>query len=179
MMRGDDEDGIGEVYEKNDAGPLHGLDSGRVIISEVRSERIHRRFRYDRGQGCYTTCSKLILMGSMEIHSMIRSRVAMLTADNPDLSIEDDVEDGGWGLLTIRERGNLVGFEFLETEGSWRRPTALLQYVEASNDGFYVGVLVPQRCLELVTDLVRSGGEGTLVLNTYEELGVAPMQYGH
>jgi hypothetical protein len=82
-------------------------------------------------------------------------------------------------LLTIRERGNLVGFEFLETEGSWRRPTALLQYIEASNDGFHVVVLVPQRCLELVTTLVRSSGEDTLVLNTYEELGVAPMLYGH
>jgi hypothetical protein len=118
-------------------------------------------------------------MGSMEINSMIRSRVAMLTADNPDLSIEDDVVDSGWGLLTIRERGNLVGFEFLETERSWRRPNALLQYAEASNDDFYVGVLVPQKCLELVTDLVRSGGEVTLVLNSYEELGVAPLQFGH
>ncbi|MBI0584742.1 MAG: hypothetical protein ISF22_11045 [Methanomassiliicoccus sp.] len=114
-------------------------------------------------------------MGPKDIQRMIRSRVAMLTNANPDLSIEDDVEEGTWGLLTLRERGHLVGFEFLETEESWKRPDAVLQYFEASNDGYYVGVLVPKRCVSRVTDLMYSMGELPVVVLTYEGLGVTPL----
>lgn len=109
---------------------------------------------------------------------MIRSRVAMLTNANPDLSIEDDVIDGNWGLLTLRERGHLVGFEFLETEDSWTRPDAVIQYFEASDDGYYVGVVVPEEQYDDVTERIYTMGELPVVVLTYEGLGVAPLQIG-
>jgi hypothetical protein len=115
-------------------------------------------------------------MGPVEIQRMIRSRVAMLTNANPDLSIEDDLIDGSWGLLTLRERGHLVGFEFLETEESWKRPDAVIQYYEASDDGYYVGVVVPEEDYDEVTERVYTMGELPVVILTYEDLGVAPLQ---
>jgi hypothetical protein len=113
-------------------------------------------------------------MGAVEIQRIIRSRVLMLTNANPDLEIEDSVEEGDWGLLTLRERGNLIGFEFLETEDSWKRPDALLQYFEASNDGYYVGVIVPDEYLEDLTDLIYSVGEEPVLILSYESLGITP-----
>ncbi len=107
---------------------------------------------------------------------MIRSRVLMLTNVNPDLEIEDAVEEGDWGLLTLRERGNLIGFEFLETEDSWKRPDALLQYFEASNDGYYVGVIVPDEQFDEVTDMIFSMGEDPVIILSYEDLGITPFQ---
>ena len=107
---------------------------------------------------------------------MIRTRVLMLTNANPDLEIEDSVEEGEWGLLTLRERGNLVGFEFLETEDSWKRPDALLQYFEASNDGYYVGVIVPEENVDDVTDMVYSMGEEPVLIQSYEGLGIVPFR---
>ena len=115
-------------------------------------------------------------MGAVEIQRMIRSRVLMLTNVNPDLEIEDAVEEGDWGLLTLRERGNLVGFEFLETEDSWKRPDALLQYFEASNDGYYVGVIVPDDSVQDVTDMIFSMGEDPVVILSYEGLGITPFR---
>jgi|ADurb_Met_01_Slu_FD_contig_21_1397147_length_920_multi_7_in_0_out_0_2 hypothetical protein len=117
-------------------------------------------------------------MGPVEIQRMIRSRVAMLTNANPDLSIEDDVIEGDWGLLTLKERGHLVGFEFLETEDSWRRPDAVIQYFEASDDGYYVGVIVPEEWYDEVTERIYTMGELPVVVLTYEGLGVAPLRLG-
>jgi hypothetical protein len=95
-------------------------------------------------------------MGAVEIERAMRSRARMLQAVNPDLEVEEAMEDGEWGLLTLRESGNLVGFEFLETNDSWKRPDALLQYFEASNDGYYVGIIVPDEAVEDINDLVYS-----------------------
>jgi hypothetical protein len=115
-------------------------------------------------------------MGAVEIQRMMRSRVLMLTSVNPDLEIEDSMNDGDWGLLTLRERGNLVGFEFLESKDSWKRPDALLQYFEASNDGYYVGVIVPDESIEDVTDMIFSMGEDPVVILSYEGLGITPFR---
>jgi len=109
---------------------------------------------------------------------MIRSRVAMLTSSNPDLAIEDDLIDGSWGLLTLRERGHLVGFEFLESDESWKRPDAVIQYFEASDDGYYVGIVVPEANYDDITERVFTMGELPVVILTYEDLGVAPLQFG-
>jgi len=70
-----------------------------------------------------------------------------------------------------------VGFEFLETEDSWKRPDALLQYFEASNDGYYVGVVVPEECTEEITDMIYSRGEEPVTVLSYESLGIVPYRF--
>lgn len=81
-------------------------------------------------------------------------------------------EEEGWALLTLSEDGVLVGFEFLETEDSWTRPDALLQYFEAANDGFYVAVIVPSQMLEDITELILGMGEEPIIIFTYEDLAI-------
>lgn len=110
----------------------------------------------------------------MEIERVMGERARALRENNPDLEIDRSTEEGDWGLLTIKEGGVLVGFEFLETEESWSRPDALLQYFEAANDGYYVGVVVPEEKLDDVTDLVYSRGEGPVKIMAYEDLGITP-----
>lgn len=115
-------------------------------------------------------------MRSLDIHELIKARVAMLTTSNPDLTIDKDVENDTWGLLTIWDQGHLVGFEFLETEGSWMRPDAAVQYTDASRDGYYVGVLLPEQVLEQAIDTVLPQWDRSLVISTYESLGVVAAQ---
>ncbi len=113
-------------------------------------------------------------MGAMEIERLMGERAKALMENNPDLEIDRSKEEGDWGLLTLREGGTLVGFEFLETEESIGRPDALLQYFDAANDGYYVGVVVPEEKFDDVTDLIYSMGEGPVTVLTYEDLGITP-----
>lgn len=101
----------------------------------------------------------------------------MLKHANPDLEIEESEEEGDWGLLTLREGGSLIGFEFIETGESWERPDAFLQYFEASNDGYYVGVLVPEEKVdEVIETVLGMTGEGSIEVLSYEALGIYPAQ---
>jgi len=111
-------------------------------------------------------------MAPLDLESAIAMRTKMLLENNPALEIDSSVQEGDWALLTLREEGSLVGFEFLETEESWTRPDALLQYFEPANDGFYVAVIVPSGTLDDVTDLVFSMGEGPIVILTYDDLAI-------
>jgi hypothetical protein len=117
------------------------------------------------------------MMGKDDVLRLLRSRAAMLKHANPDLEIEESEEEGDWGLLTLREGGSLIGFEFIETGESWERPDAFLQYFEASNDGYYVGVLVPEEKVdEVIETVLGMTGEGSIEVLSYEALGIYPAQ---
>lgn len=111
-------------------------------------------------------------MARLDLDNAIALRTKMLLDNNPDLEIDSSVQEGDWALLTLREGGVLVGFEFLETEESWTRPDALLQYFEAAKDGFYVAVIVPSETLDDITDLIFSMGEDPVAIFTYEDLAI-------
>lgn len=113
-------------------------------------------------------------MGAVEIERALEERARALKKNKPELDMDRSIEEGEWGLLTLREEGILVGFEFLETESSFSRPDALLQYFEAAKDGYYVGVVVPESKLGDVTELIYGRGEGPVKILTYEGLGITP-----
>ena len=111
-------------------------------------------------------------MVQLDLEDAIRLRMEMLLRNNPDLEIDSSGQEGDWALLTLNEGGRLVGFEFLETDDSWSRPDALLQYYEAANAGYYVGVIVPSWAVDDVNELVFSMGEYPVTILTYEDLGI-------
>lgn len=111
-------------------------------------------------------------MPQFDLDDAVRRRRNILLKNNPHLEIDDSVQDGDWALLTLYEDGRLIGFEFLETEDSWSRPDALLQYYEAANDGYYVGIIVPSSVIDDVTELVFSMGEYPAAILTYDDIGI-------
>lgn len=111
-------------------------------------------------------------MVDLDLEEIAAARAAMLRERNPGLETDWSVEEGDWALLTLKEEGALIGFEFLETDRSWTRPDALIQYFEAANDGFYVAVIVPSSRLVEVTDLIYSMGEDPIAIIAYSDIGI-------
>jgi len=111
-------------------------------------------------------------MGRVHVRSLMRSRSQSLLGAGDGIEL-DVWEDGAWGLITIWEGGLLSGFEFLETQDSWTRDDATLQYREAASDGFSVTVLVPGEVLDEVRGLAASPSVRIL---SYERVGLMPHQ---
>ena len=120
----------------------------------------------------YSGRAEIHTMAQIDLEDAIELRVEMLLEKRPGLEIDRSIQEGDWALLTLSEGGRLVGFEFLETENSWTRPDALLQYYEAANDGFYVGIIVPSSALDDLTELVFSMGEYPVTILTYDDIGI-------
>src|SRR5690606_26640129 len=121
---------------------------------------------------CYTRTTEIHTMVQIDLEDAIELRVEMLLEKRPGLEIDRSIQEGDWALLTLSDGSRLVGFEFLETEDSWTRPDALLQYYEAANDGFYVGIIVPSSALDDLTELVFSMGEYPVTILTYDDIGI-------
>lgn len=111
-------------------------------------------------------------MAQIDLEDAIELRIEMLLKNRPGLEIDRSMEEGDWALLTLTDGGKLVGFEFLESEDSWSRPDALLQYIEAANDGFYVGIIVPSSVLDDVNELIFSMGGYPVTVFTYDDIGI-------
>jgi hypothetical protein len=111
-------------------------------------------------------------MPQIDLEDAIELRIEMLLEIRPGLEVDRSVQEGDWALLTLNDGGRLVGFEFLETEDSWTRPDALLQYFEAANAGFYVGIIVPSSALDDLTEMVIGKGEYPVTILTYDSIGI-------
>jgi hypothetical protein len=128
-----------------------------------------------REKDSYTSRFKNRSMASEEIAWRLRQRTEMLKENNPNLDLEWEMEEGDWGLITLRKEGDLVGFEFIESEDSWTRPDALIQYMEVANEGYYVAVVVPDDTMDGVMELLYSLGENPVSVLSYSSIGLAPL----
>ncbi|NLI73903.1 MAG: hypothetical protein GX369_03930 [Euryarchaeota archaeon] len=115
----------------------------------------------------------------------------MATVDLIDLveqRVNDIGEDGGleteaayfmgelgpWSFMMIQTDDEIIGFEFLETEDSWRRPGAIEEYNVAANYELDVLVIVPEKSFVEATEMIyRSGGVGITISN-YHAMELSP-----
>ena len=111
-------------------------------------------------------------MQKKDLVTALERRSSMLEARKDGVSAEYEMKEGDWGLITVREGERLLGFEFLESENSWKRPDALLQYAEIASEGYYVGVIVPSSIVDNIERLILGLGEVPVELMTYDVLGI-------
>jgi hypothetical protein len=116
-------------------------------------------------------------MARVRIRDVVDQRIAMLQTMAPSLTIRYDLrEEGGeeYGVVsTVDQDTGLKGLDFLETEESWQRRNALLQYAHAVSEGFRVTVIVPDSSYPALSDLLsRRQGLSAVVLNSYGQLGI-------
>lgn len=84
---------------------------------------------------------------------------------------------GPWSFMIVQADGEVLGFEFIETENSWRRPEAIEEYNAAVDSDLEVLVIVPDEALVEATEMIyRSGGVG-ITISSYHamELSSRPL----
>ena len=86
-------------------------------------------------------------------------------------------DSGPWSFMVVRADGEIVGFEFLETENSWKRPEAIEEYNAVANSDLEVLVIVPDEAFVEATEMLyQSGGVG-ITISSYHamELSSRPL----
>jgi hypothetical protein len=85
-------------------------------------------------------------------------------------------EEGAWCLITIRDEGSGEGLEydFIETEESWKRPDAVLEYNEAAYEQVEVVVIVPDHSFDEVVALVTRAGYLGIIISDYSAMALSP-----
>jgi hypothetical protein len=118
-------------------------------------------------------------MAVVDLIDLVDQRLAQLAKDDEDLHAEETYlvgDTGIWCFLSLYDDDSdeLVGFEFIETEESWRRPDAVLQYNAAVTAGLSVLVVVPDRSLVEVSELLARAGDSSIEISDYSAMELVP-----
>jgi hypothetical protein len=119
-------------------------------------------------------------MAVVDIVDIVDQRMAQIEEDDPDIRAEETYftdDTGVWSLLTLYddELEELLGFEFIETKESWRRPEAVLQYNEAAMEGFTVLVVVPDESFVEMSELLARAGDSSITISDYSAMDLIPL----
>lgn len=92
---------------------------------------------------------------AVDIEAFTKRRVDALRKERRDISLDHMVHDGEYGkwsvILYIEYNFNPMGFEFIESATSWKRPEAIQYYNELVEGGYCVMVYVSERVLDKVS----------------------------
>ena len=115
-------------------------------------------------------------MATVDLMDLVEQRME-------DMGEDDEVEaeatyfiseSGPWSFMAIQADGEVIGFEFIETESSWRRPEAIAEYNAAANSDLEVLVIVPDEAFVEATEMIyRSGGVG-ITISSYHAMELVP-----
>jgi hypothetical protein len=115
-------------------------------------------------------------MSDRGVADIMQQRIVMLRTMAPGMLIEYDIrkkEGDEYGVITtIDENSGLRGLDFIETEKSWLRQYAMIQYNKAIADGYRVTVIVPDASYLALKERLAQDGTTFIVLNCYGELGI-------
>jgi hypothetical protein len=118
-------------------------------------------------------------MAVVDLIDLVDQRLAQLAEDDEDIRAEETYlvgDTGVWGLLVLYEDDSdeLMGFEFIETAESWKRPDAVLQYNEAATEGFTVLVIVPDESFVEMSELLARAGDTSIGVSDYSAMELVP-----
>jgi hypothetical protein len=118
-------------------------------------------------------------MAVVDVMDIVDQRMAQIGEDDPDIRVEETYftdDTGVWSLLTLYDEAldELLGFEFIETAESWRRPEAVLQYNEAAAEGFTVLVIVPDESFVDMSELLARAGDSSITVSDFSAMELAP-----
>ncbi len=118
-------------------------------------------------------------MAAIDIMDIADQRKAQLEKDDADVRAEETYfsgENGVWGLLTVYDdaAGELLGYEFVETTDSWKRPDAILEYNEAAMESDEVVVIVPDDSFLEAAELITRAGDLAIIISDYSAMELVP-----
>lgn len=118
-------------------------------------------------------------MAVVDLVDLVDQRLAQLAEDDEDIRGEETYlvgDTGVWCLLALFEdtTDELIGFEFIETAESWKRPDAVLQYNETVTEGFNVLVIVPDESFVEMSELLARAGDTSINISDYSAMELVP-----
>jgi hypothetical protein len=110
------------------------------------------------------------------VERIIMHRTGMLEQSNPELTTEWAIINDDWGLISISQGEELIGFEYVESEISWARPERIKVYEETMGQGLSVVVIVPEEVyLEVRGRLAAHFGRRTPEVLSYDSIGITAL----
>lgn len=118
-------------------------------------------------------------MAVVDLMDIVAQRKAHIEENCCDVRAEEIYFSGEswiWCLLTIRDdaSGEALEYDFIETEDSWKRPDAVLEYNEAAYEQVEVVVIVPDSSFEETVELVTRAGYLGIFISDYSAMALAP-----
>jgi hypothetical protein len=118
-------------------------------------------------------------MAIIDLVGLVEQRIRDISKLNPSMTTKEfffSSEEGLYSLITIvGSVGNPVEYNFIESETSWQRPEAVLQYNQAALDGVKVIVIVPDQALADVMILVKNYSDKAVVVTDYSAMELIAM----
>jgi hypothetical protein len=78
------------------------------------------------------------------VQNVIRQRLGMIMASDPELEVRWEVIHDDWGIIEVSKDSEVIGFEFVESHQSWGTHERLTMYSTTVAAGHYVIVAVPE-----------------------------------
>lgn len=118
-------------------------------------------------------------MAIIDLVDLVQQRISDISKQNPSMSTKElffSSQEGMFGLITIiGAAGNVIEYDFIESETSWKRPEAVLEYNQALLEGVKVVVIAPDDVLADLTNLVKNYDGERAVVTDYRAAGLIPM----
>jgi hypothetical protein len=117
------------------------------------------------------------IMATVDLIDLIDQRLADIEEDDPEVVAEETYfigETGPFCLITVydEETEEVIEFEFIETEESWKRPDAVLEYNEAAVEEIEVIVVVPDRSFVQVAELIGRFANPEIAVSDYSAMNL-------
>ncbi|MBI0584753.1 MAG: hypothetical protein ISF22_11100 [Methanomassiliicoccus sp.] len=116
-------------------------------------------------------------MAVVDLVGLVDQRMAQL-AEEENIRAEEMYltgETGVWGLLLLYDDmlDELLGYEFIETAESWRRPDAVLQYDQTA-EAPLVLVIVPDESFVEMSEMLAREGAANIKVSDYSAMELVP-----
>ncbi len=108
------------------------------------------------------------------VEEIILERISAFREAYPYLFFEYDIQEtdlGERGLITILdEQGAPIGYEFVETEGTWSDPDVIDELNDSAENENYTAVIVPTEVMGKMRDVLFDQGSQNVFVLSYETL---------
>jgi hypothetical protein len=118
-------------------------------------------------------------MAIIDLIDLVEQRLRDISKQNPSMTTKElyfSSEEGMYCLITITgSAGNAIEYNFIESENSWKRPEAMLEYNQAALDRVKVIVIVPDDAFPDVVIMVKNYDGLEVIVTDYSAMELIPM----
>jgi hypothetical protein len=118
-------------------------------------------------------------MAVIDLVNLVDQRLQDIMEQNPSMSADEfyfTEETGLWCLITILgSEGRAIEYDFIESETSWKRANARIEYFQVLLEQVTVMIIVPDQSLADVLLMVRDTDTEGLLVTDYSAIGLIPL----
>lgn len=118
-------------------------------------------------------------MAVIDLVNLVDQRLQDIIEQNPSMTADEfyfTEETGLWCLITIiGSDGRAIEYDFIESETSWKRANARMEYFQVLFEQVKVMIIVPDQSLADMLLMVRDTDAEGLLVTDYSAIGLIPL----